>query len=595
MAQPAPERGERTAGTPRPRSAAPTMLKALLRERHWQNYGLFKRAYQKAAKGLDKDLVETYPSRATLHRWMTGQVKKLPYPEHCAVLEAMLPGWTAAELFTPYVAPDNVDGSTLLRELLRRRCLHNYREFCRAYDIAAAAIDTQLVGGYPAEQQFHRWICGETGELPHPGHCTVLEAMFLGYSARQLFEITEPPEPARPDQPDSATKGTVAHAPAGIGLRLPDDLPTWSAVTGCRLSDPVAVPLGRHNGVVTARGTARTDTEGQVIAMSADRARDFLTRIEATNVGAETLDQLFDDLRHLIIAYLQQPLPTLLGDLVDTQERAFALLEGHQRPDQTRDLYLVAGVTCGLMASASKELGAAHDAMTQARTAYACADNAGHDGLRAWIRGLQVNIAYWAERWEDAVRYAQLGAEVAARTRSTAGVFLASGEARAWGALNRLENARAAVARASEGWDRVQPDDLDALGGLCTYIRPVQLIYAAQALSWGGAPEAPQVEQLVLEALEGFPVAFPGGSFRNEAGARCALAVARVTRREVDGATEALAPVLALPAPQRDHTIVTAVERVRTALSAVTDPSRGIVDLAEAIETFTTERLVLPN
>ncbi|MGH3906008.1 MAG: hypothetical protein ACRDTE_17780 [Pseudonocardiaceae bacterium] len=280
---------------------------------------------------------------------------------------------------------------------------------------------------------------------------------------------------------------------------------------------------------------------------------------------------------------------------MDTQDRAFGLLEGRQRPEQTRDLYLVAGVTCGLMASASKELGAAHDAMTQARTGYACADNAGHDGLRAWIRGLQVNIVYWAGRWEDAVHYAQLGAEAAERSRSTAAVFLASGEARALGALNRLDDTHAAVARATEGWERVRPDDLDALGGLCTYIRPVQLIYAAQALSWGGAPEAAQVEQLVLEALDGFPMAFPGGSFRNEAGARCALAVARVTRREVDGAVEALSPVLALPAAQRDHTIVTAVERVQTALATVTDPGRDVIDLAGAIEAFTAERLALPK
>ncbi|HEU0086295.1 MAG TPA: hypothetical protein VFQ77_01355 [Pseudonocardiaceae bacterium] len=58
------------------------MLKALLRERHLQSYGRFKRAYQKAAKAVDKDLVETYPSRATLYRWLEGQVQELPYPDH---------------------------------------------------------------------------------------------------------------------------------------------------------------------------------------------------------------------------------------------------------------------------------------------------------------------------------------------------------------------------------------------------------------------------------------------------------------------------------------------------------------------------------
>jgi hypothetical protein len=354
-------------------------------------------------------------------------------------------------------------------------------------------------------------------------------------------------------------------------------------------------PVGRHNGAVTARGTARTDREGQVITMSADKARDFLTRIEATNVGAETIDQFFDDLRRLLVAYLQQPLPTLLGDLVDIQDRAFGLLEGRQRPDQTRDLYLVAGITCGLMTMASRDLGAAHDAMTQARTGYACADNAGHDGLRTWIRGLQVNIAYWAGRWDEAMRYAQLGAEAADRSRGTAAVLLASGEARTLGALNRLKEAHAAVARAADARDLVQPDELDVLGGLCNFIRPNQLNYAAEALSWGGVVEAGHAERFALESLNTYPTAIQGGSFRNESTARCALAVARVTRGEVDGAADALGPVLALPATQRDHTIVTAVERVRTALSVVKDPGRDIIDLAGAIEAFTSERLALPS
>ncbi|MGH3767165.1 MAG: hypothetical protein ACRDTX_18755 [Pseudonocardiaceae bacterium] len=95
--------------------------------------------------------------------------------------------------------------------------------------------------------------------------------------------------------------------------------------------------------------------------------------------------------------------------LVDTQDRAFGLLEGRQRPEQTRDLYLIAGIACGLMAKASHDLGVPHDALTQARTGYACADNSGHDGLRAWIRGLQALITYWSGRLEDSVRYAQLG------------------------------------------------------------------------------------------------------------------------------------------------------------------------------------------
>ncbi|MGH3569384.1 MAG: hypothetical protein ACRDRH_25855 [Pseudonocardia sp.] len=575
------------------------MLKALLRERHLQNYAMFKRAYQKAARGLDKDLVEAYPSRATMCRWMVGQIKDLPHPHHCAVLEAMLPGWTAAELFKPYLPPGEVTGSTLLRELLRRRCLHHYREFCRAYDLAAATIDIKLVGGHPAEQLFHRWLCDETTGLPHPEHCTVLEALFPGYSARQLFAVPEPPEPPEPTSPsapDTAGREDRPERSGTAGLRVPDEVPARAPVTGLQLPNPGAVPLVRHNGVVTTRRAARTDWDGQVIAMSADRARDFLTRIEATNVGAETVDQLFDDLRRLVIASQQQPLATWLGDLVSAQERAFELLEGRQRPEQTRDLYLVAGLACGLMASASQELGAIHEAMTQARTGYACADNAGHDGLRAWIRGLQAAFTYWDGRPADSLRYAQLGAEVAARSLGTGSVWLTSAEARALAALNRPDEVEAALARAAEARDRVVSDDLDSLGGICTFSRPRQLYFAADALSWGGLSAATHAERVALETLDAYATApAEERSFGHEAGTRSALAIARVFRGEVDGAAKALGPVLALPTIQRGHGIVMSVERVRTALSTVTDPGRDIVDLVGAIEAFTTERLTLPS
>ncbi|MGH3930832.1 MAG: hypothetical protein ACRDTF_12730, partial [Pseudonocardiaceae bacterium] len=322
-----------------------------------------------------------------------------------------------------------------------------------------------------------------------------------------------------------------------------------------------------------------------------DRARDFLSRIEAPNVGAETLDQLTDDVRRLITTYDQQPLPTLLRDLVDTQERAFVLLEGHQRLEQSRDLYLIAGIACGLMARASHDMDAFHDAMTQARAGYACADNAGHDGLRAWIRGLQAAITYWSGRFDESVRYAQLGAEAAARSRGTASVFLASGEARALAALNRLEETHDALARATEARDRVQPDELDSLGGACTFSLRGQLYYAAEALSWGGKPEATRTERVALEALDAY-AATPGRSFRIQAGTRSALAVARVVRGEVDGAAETLAPVLSLSPSQRGHAIVTSVERVRTALATIENPGRNAIELAGSIEGFTSEPLV---
>lgn len=82
-------------------SEQPVMLKVLLRERHWQNYSTFCAEYDKAARRIDPDLAGRYPSRAQLHRWLTGAVRGLPYADHCRVLEEMFPGWTAEQLFQP--------------------------------------------------------------------------------------------------------------------------------------------------------------------------------------------------------------------------------------------------------------------------------------------------------------------------------------------------------------------------------------------------------------------------------------------------------------------------------------------------------------
>lgn len=331
--------------------------------------------------------------------------------------------------------------------------------------------------------------------------------------------------------------------------------------------------------------------------MSADRARNFLAKAEATNIGPETIDQLADDVRRLAADSQRRPFPLLLNDLVETQDHAFKLLEGRQKPEQTRELYLMAGIVSGFLAKASHDVGASYDALTQARVAYACADNAGHDGLRSWIRGMQSLITYWSGRFDDAVRYAQLGADAADRSRGTASIWLRSSEARALAALNRIEEARAVLDVAAEARDKVQSDELDELGGICAFSRPTELYYAADALAWGGVAEAGDAERLAVEAINALaaaPLADRGG-FGNEQGAHCDLAVALLLRGELDGAIGALSPVLALPSEQRQHGVVRSVERVSHALRALDSSAREARELGDAIEVFASERLALPR
>lgn len=260
-------------------------------------------------------------------------------------------------------------------------------------------------------RQAYRWVAGELRSLPYPHACAALERIFA--------------EPAR----------RLLGPPYGLPPRGAD----------------------RQGRPRRGRGGQRTDWEGQLITMSADRARAFLSTAGASNVGRETIEQLGDDVRGLVTDYQCRPLTELLGEMADAQSRAFAFLEGRQKPEHTRELYLLAGIASGLMARASHDLGAPHDAMTQARAAFTCADNAGHSGLKVWSRGLQSVVAYWSGRLEDSVRYAERGVAEAGTTWGSSMVWLVAGQARSLAALGRVDQAALAVDQATESRERVVP------------------------------------------------------------------------------------------------------------------------------------------
>ena len=79
-------------------AAQSVALRALLRQRHW-TYATFCAEYDRAAKGIDPKLTGSWPSRAQFHRWINGELRGMPYPDACRVLEALFPGWTAEQLF----------------------------------------------------------------------------------------------------------------------------------------------------------------------------------------------------------------------------------------------------------------------------------------------------------------------------------------------------------------------------------------------------------------------------------------------------------------------------------------------------------------
>ena len=204
----------------------------------------------------------------------------------------------------------------------------------------------------------------------------------------------------------------------------------------------------------------------------------------------------------------------------------------------------------------------------------------------ARVRGMQSLIACKAGRPHEAIRYAQQGAVFAHAAHSTAAVWLAASEARAWGQLGNANQALDAIDRAERAWEHVQTNDFDELGGICLTSRSEQLYYAADALI--SLPEgteasnatAAKAEWYSGQAVEAFRESSPPEwDFECQACSHTAPAVARIRRGQPDGAAEALAPVLELPPEFRVNGVIQSVRHVH--LLAARDP-----ELQEELATF---------
>jgi hypothetical protein len=107
----------------------------------------------------------------------------------------------------------------VVKVLLQQRHLQTHRAFCREYDRVAADIDRALKGGWPSKAQFYRWLSGELVGLPYPDHCRILEGMFPGWRADQLFQAHDGgiefiPEPPMPQTQTPAIRPIPPTAPA---------------------------------------------------------------------------------------------------------------------------------------------------------------------------------------------------------------------------------------------------------------------------------------------------------------------------------------------------------------------------------------------
>ncbi len=301
------------------------------------------------------------------------------------------------------------------------------RVFLRRYRDAAEYLAVtegprSLATASIEKRQFLRWARGEMRGTPRAEARRILAHLFRPIPIDQLFA----PAP-----------------PAGTAASLGDGADRSTAWVQ---NDPRA--------------------EDAVMAAAHESAR-FAAHVEGSNVGPHTMEQLEADIRRIVTTYPNRPVGPVFHEVRNLRDRSFELLEGRQPPHYTRDLYMAAGVLCGVLANASFDLGRYDAAETQARTAFMCGELAGHNGLRAWVRGLQALIAYWDGRPADAVRLAEAGSGFVPE-RGTAQIRLASIKARAFGQLGNRTEAVAALSEADRLREGIGAED-DVLGGMMAF------------------------------------------------------------------------------------------------------------------------------
>jgi DNA-binding XRE family transcriptional regulator len=429
-----------------------------------------------------------------------------------------------------------------------------------------------------------RWERG--GQEPYDCHIEAL-CKFFGVSRGELGLIVS--EPLMVEVPRGVGGG--GRGPVGV---LPsttvDDL---QHVTGTASS---ASPPGQSDHEHSDPGDIavlqlRMGAEQQVISAVARQSTKHAILAGSANLMAATLEQLASDVQRLARSYPQTSPPSLLGEMVRVRNLAYLMLRRTRRPSQVKELYLIAGQVCGLLALNSLDLGCPGPAADHARAAWSYAEIIEHDGLRAWVRGTQAVVAFWSGRAREAIDLATSGQSCA--RSGPALVRLRSVEARAWALIGDATQTRRAIDASKRALDDDRRDDFHGASGGEFAFSPARQAFCAVAsyVQIGDADQAARESDTALELYSAAPV--DGRWFRGEFGARADLAAARLMQRELEGTKEALNPVLALPQGWRTARINRRLCQLRHRLAE--EPCRSAStarELSERIQQFSAGSIV---
>ena len=477
---------------------------------------------------------------------------------------------------------------TLFRQLIRERDWTTVQTFGAhftkaARELAAETGERRLADVTVSRRTFDRWMAGDLKSMPQKDTRRILEHLFQ-HPVVRLF-APPPRTDASPatDAQGEAPRSPLWPAPDRGGFRT--DIDRAVGDLDAVGAPPELVRLQRWDTSGSAQdGTSRAHDLRALSAQAAAASLEFAESVTPSNITDDTLEHLSFEISRIATDYVHAPLLPLFGDLIHVRDQIFTFLTGRQRPQQTRELFLLAGTTCLLLSHASQNLGDTRSAMAQVRTAWTFAEQADHTGLRAWTRGTSALINEWSPQNRMALKLTEHAAALAPAGESR--IRIAAIEARAAARLGDRDRALAAVERLLRAREETpQKDEVEQFGGLLSFPVAKQEYYLGGTFALLG--EYVEAERHATAAVERY-AAGPREerSYGDEALAIMDLATAKLAQGDLDGAAERLRQILALPPALRIQQLGKAMDRVAASLRqpdfAGNRDARELADLARS-------------
>ncbi len=469
---------------------------------------------------------------------------------------------------------------TLFRQLVQEKGWTTVQTFgahftAAARELAAETGERRLADVNVSRRTFDRWMSGDIKSMPQKDTRRILEHLFQQPVVR-LF--APPPEtdtsPATDPQQETPRSPLLPGIPADIDKAV-DSFDALGA-------PPEVVRLHPEG----AAGSPQDAHDLRALSVQAAAASlEFAESVIPSNVTDDTLEDLSFEISRIATDYVHAPLFPLFGELLDVRDQIFTLLAGRQRPRQTRELFLLAGTTCLLLSHASQNLGDTRSAMAQVRTAWTCAEQADHTGLRAWTRGTTALINEWSPQSRMALKLTEHAAVLAPAGESR--IRIAAIEARTAARLGDRDRALAAVERLRRAREETpEKDEVEQFGGLLSFPVAKQEYYLGGTFALLG--EHAESERHATAAVERYVTGPPEErSYGDEALAVIDIATAKLAQGDLDGAAVRLRQILALPPELRIQQLGKAMDRVAALLrQPALAGNRDVRDLADLARSY---------